>query len=95
MIPLDLLRDLRTLGVVLTPYPDGTIRYKAPHGVMTDALREAMRTHKEALHDLIECFEERAALMECDGGLPREDAAALSWQALSTLAPRTPERLWT
>jgi hypothetical protein len=58
MTALDLFKDLQTLGVVLTPAPDGTIRYKAPHGVMTDELCEAIRTHKEALRALIEGCEE-------------------------------------
>ena len=95
MTPLDFLRDLRSLGVVLAPYPDGTIRYRAPRGRMTDALREAVRTHKDALLDLIERYEEGAALMEFDGGLTREEAEALAWQALNTMAPVTEETVWT
>ena len=47
MTILTLLQQLHTLGVMLTPYPDGTVHYKAPKGVLTPALGEAMRQHKE------------------------------------------------
>jgi hypothetical protein len=82
MTPIDLLQNLRDLGILLTPYPDGSIRYKAPNGVMTAALSAAMRTHKQELLDLLETFEERAAILEYDGGLSREEAEALAWQEL-------------
>jgi hypothetical protein len=95
MTPLDVLQDLRNLGVALTPYPDGTIRYKARRGVLTDVLREAIRLHKEALHALIERYEERAALMEFLGGLTREDAEVQAWQELGMPVPMTEERTWT
>jgi hypothetical protein len=36
--------------VVLTPSPDGTLRYKAPKGVLTRARVDAMRQHKDELH---------------------------------------------
>jgi len=53
MTPLDLLEQLRSMGVVLALSPGGAIHYKAPRGVMTAGLSEAMRTHKAALLDLI------------------------------------------
>ena len=53
MTLLDLLEQLRSMGVVLALSPGGAIHYKAPRGVMTAGLSEAMRTHKAALLDLI------------------------------------------
>ena len=82
MTALDLLQQLRDLGVVLTPYPDGTLHYKAPKDVLTPALRDDLRQHKVALHDLVEAFEERAAIAEYCGGLARADAERLAWQCL-------------
>ena len=82
MTPIELLRTLQTCDVTLTPYPDGTLRYKAPKGTLTPALLDALREHKTALHDLVEAFEERAAIAEYCGGLSREDAEQLAWRCL-------------
>ena len=79
MTGLALFRQLHALGVVLTPYPDGTLRYKAPKGALTPALVDAMRQHKAALHALVEEWSERAAIAEYCGGLAREDAERLAW----------------
>jgi hypothetical protein len=49
MMTLALFQQLHTLGVVLTPSPDGTLRYKAPKGVLTPELLGALRQHKAAL----------------------------------------------
>src|SRR2546426_913081 len=62
MTALDVLHQLHALGVSMTPSPDGTVRYKAPKGVLTPALLEMMRQHKAELLDLVEAFEERARL---------------------------------
>ena len=80
----DLFVMLHTLGATLTPFPDGTLRYKAPKGVLTPALLEALRQHKAELLELVEDFEERAASMEYDGGLSRAAAEADAWQWLLT-----------
>jgi TubC N-terminal docking domain len=53
MTPLDLIERLRSIGVILALSSGGTIRYKAPQGVMTAELSEAMRIHKAALLDLV------------------------------------------
>jgi len=81
MTALALLQQLHESGVLLTPYPDGTLRYKAPKGALTPALVDAMRQHKAALHAWVEEWSERAAIMEYCGGLVREEAARLAWQA--------------
>ena len=80
--PLALLLDLHARGVILTPWPDGTVRCRAPTGVLTPALRAALRQHQQALLDLLEAFEERAAIAEYCGGLSREDAERLAWECL-------------
>lgn len=80
--PLALLLDLHERGFSLIPYPDGTIRCRAPKGVLTPALRRQLTQHKAALLDLVEEFEERAAIAEYCGGLSRADAGALAWHDL-------------
>jgi len=82
MTALALLQQLHERGVILTPYPDGTVRCRAPKGVLTPALHNALRQHKAALLDLLEDFEERAAIAEYCAGLSRADADALAWQCL-------------
>ena len=42
------------------------------------ALVDAMRQHKPELHALLEAFEERAAILEYDGRLPRDEAERLA-----------------
>jgi len=86
MTPANLLRALHSLGIVLTAYTDGTIRYKAPRGVLTDAMREAIRTHKEGLRDLVERDTARAARLESVGKLPCEGVEAPTWRAPATPA---------
>ena len=78
MTALALLQQLHEHGLALTPSPDGTVRCRAPKGVLTPALLDAMRQHKSELHALVEDWSERAAIMEYEGGLTREDA---EWQA--------------
>lgn len=82
--PRALLQQLHGRGVVLTPYPDGTVRYKAPKGILTPALVDAMRQHKAALHALVEEWSERAAIAEGCGGLSRPVAEALAWACMLT-----------
>ena len=79
MIALDLLQQLHELGAELSPYPDGTVRCRAPKGVLTPALVDAMRQHKPELHALVEEWSERAAIAEYCGGLSRADAERLAW----------------
>jgi TubC N-terminal docking domain len=77
-----LLQRLCALGVHLTPSPDGTLRYKAPKGVLTPTLLDAMRQHKAELHALVEEWSERAAMAEYCGGLSREEAERVGWIAV-------------
>jgi hypothetical protein len=82
MTALALLQQLRDLGIVLTPYPDRTLRYKAPEGTLTSELLDGMRRHKEELHGVVEAFEERASSAEYCGGLSRPEAEVLAWACL-------------
>ena len=82
MTALTLFQRLRASGVELTPYPDGTLGYKAKKGILTPQLLDAMRAHKPMLLDLVETFSERAAMLEFGAGLAREDAEWLAWQEL-------------
>jgi hypothetical protein len=72
-----LLATLHTLDVRLRPMVTD-VEIDAPAGVLTPALRETIRAHKQELLDLVEAFEQRAAIMEHEGGQSREDA---EWQA--------------
>ena len=85
MTALDVLQQLHALGVTLTPYPDGTVRCRAPKGVLSHTLRADMRQHKEALHALVEAWSERAAIAEYEAGLPR--AEALAWESILEKSP--------
>jgi hypothetical protein len=87
MTALALFHRLHACGVTLTPYPDGTLRYKAPKGILTPALLEAIRQHKQALHALVESWGERAAIAEYCGGLSRADAERLAWQEIGGEPP--------
>ena len=87
MTTLDLLQQLHELGAELTPYPDGTIRCRAPKDILTPALLDGMRQHKQELHALVEEWSERAAIAEYGGGLAREDAERLAWQCLLEEVP--------
>jgi TubC N-terminal docking domain len=84
MTALALLQQLHGRGVFLTPYLDGTLRHRAPKGVLTPALLDAMRQHKPGLHALVEGWSERAALMEYDGRLPRDEAERLAWVCIQS-----------
>jgi hypothetical protein len=84
MTTLVLLQQLRDLGTVLTPYPDGTLYYKARKGRLTPALLEGMRQQKTELHALAEAFEERAAILEYDSGLPCDEAERLAWACIQS-----------
>ena len=53
MTALDLLQQLHDLGVLLTPFPDGSVRSRAPKGVLTPAMVDAMHQHNPGLHALV------------------------------------------
>ena len=84
MSPPDLLHHLRGAGLVLTLTPDGGL-HVAPRSALTDDHRAAIRAGRDALVLALlaaereadtEAFEERAAIMQFDGGLSRAEAEA-------------------
>src|SRR5262245_48225055 len=82
----DLVQHLSARGVRMTPHSDGTLRCRAPKGVLTPALVDAMRQHKAELHALVEAWSERAAMAEYDGGLSRLKAEALAWRTVQDMS---------
>jgi hypothetical protein len=68
--PAALFQQLQSVGIRLTPYPDGTLRCRARKGVITAAVAAAIRQHKAELHALVEALHEREALVE-EGQSPR------------------------
>ncbi|PCI52972.1 MAG: hypothetical protein COB36_14020 [Alphaproteobacteria bacterium] len=58
---------------------DGDLHVHPSH-LITDAIRQTIKRHKDALVDFMETYEERAAIMEYDAGLPREEAQRLAYQ---------------
>lgn len=98
MTALELFTTLHASGVIITPTfnlgatDDAPLVYglhvNAPVGVLTETLRAALREQKAALLDLVEAFEERAAIAEYDGGLSRADAEGLAWCQVMALRPQ-------
>src|SRR5262245_33445517 len=91
MSPLDFLRDLAARGVSCTPRA-GKLVVDAPAGVLSDRDREMLARHKADLLAILTTtptpadlpadwhfrWDERAAVLEFDGGLPRERAEAVA-----------------
>jgi hypothetical protein len=84
MTALILLQQLHELGVLLTPLPDGAVRYRAPRGVLSPTMLDVIRQHKSELHALVDELSERAAIAEYCGGLSREAAEQLAWTCVLT-----------
>lgn len=88
----DLLkRELETRGMRLS-VDRGKLAVDFPKGVLDEATRRLIQDHKkgllEALHadDLREHFEERAAILEYDAGLPRPEAELEAARITATYA---------
>ena len=67
----DLLRELTETGVTLSFPASGKLRVHADRNSMKSEILVALKEHRD---DIIEMYEERAAIMEYDGGLSREEA---------------------
>ena len=49
-----------------------------PRALITDAIRQTITEQKNNLCDVLEAYEERAAIMEFGAGLSREEAETLA-----------------
>jgi hypothetical protein len=77
MTAVELLAECQARDIQVS-VQGASLAYDAPAGALTPEVIEAMRQHKAALLALLERWEERAAILEYDAGLPRDDA---EWQA--------------
>ena len=84
-----LLRELRDHGIELE-IVGHRLRYR-PKSAVTPELRERMAACQEGLLALIEQLEERAAIMEFDGGLSRAEAERQAGLFPEPSAVRDPE----
>lgn len=95
MSALTLLRDLLASGVELST--DGrTVRGRDPAGQIDAAAIEALRAEKAAVIAFLEAetyladrFEELAAILEYDEGLPRVEAEVRARRIVESLCRRT------
>jgi len=70
MTPFDIIQALAAAGVTLR-IVGNAIRYTAPRGAVTPELQAAL---VEVKPDILYAFNERAAIVEHDGGLDRAEA---------------------
>jgi hypothetical protein len=74
----DLLTECDFHGVRLTLTVDDRLEIEAPQDALTPELLMRLKTHKSELIACIERLEERAAIMEYDGGLSRSESELFS-----------------
>lgn len=74
----DLLAECDSHGIRLALADDGGLTIDAPQLALTPDLLDRLKAQKAALLESIERFEERAAIMEFDGGLSRGEAERLA-----------------
>lgn len=87
---IELYRRIRSLGIVLSIDRDGRLAFDAPSGAMTSELIEDIRTHRIELLGILESIGERAAIIENDGGMSREDADRMALEGLMAIARPSP-----
>lgn len=75
-----LLAQCRSRGISLSRIAGGKINIHDPRKLLTVDLREDLITYKAEVWEWLERFEERAAIMEFDGGLTRAQAEERAWQ---------------
>jgi hypothetical protein len=76
MSALGLLHQLHDLRITLVPAPDGTLHCRAPQGLLTPALVDAMRQHKAALLGLLAAPSPR--IPDTDG-IGNTDSTLMYW----------------
>jgi hypothetical protein len=88
---MSIVTELRNAGVRLTPGEGGGVRVTGNKAVL-DRWLPVIREHKHALlaylwaEVLLEHYQERAAIIEHDGGLPRAEAEANARASTGLLA---------
>lgn len=87
---LELYRRIQAMGIVLSIDRDGRIAYDAPSGAMTSKLVDSIRAHRIELLEILESIDERAAIIEHDGGMSREDADRMALEEVIANAMSSP-----
>lgn len=79
---LDLMRSCHSSGFQFARAENSRVQIDAPAGKLSDQLLAVLRTHKAEMLDILEWIDERAAIMEFDGGLSRSAAESQAWRFL-------------
>ncbi len=74
----EIMADLGRLGIRLKAEGE-RLRFH-PRSTVTPELLHRLRDHKADLLDAMERIEERAAILEFDAGLSRDDAERFAWR---------------
>lgn len=77
-----LFSDLRRQGVTFRLNGD-QVCWRAPAGTLGSTELDALRRNRDALRDILDAFEERAAIREYEGGQTRAAAEAGAWVDLT------------
>jgi hypothetical protein len=83
-----LLRQALTAGLSVTGDGKGGLHVVGPKRLTP--LVQQLHQYKTAVLAVWELWAERAAIMEFDGGLPREDAEGLAWACVLAALPPAP-----
>jgi hypothetical protein len=76
MKAVELLVKLKQAGVILSIRSDGKLAYLGPAESIGPDVIEEIKAVRDELLAVVELFEERAAILEFDGGLDRGEAEA-------------------
>lgn len=87
MTTTEFLQQLRDAGVTVYLADNGRLRLKGPKAALTNYLRSTLT---EYLPDIVYLFNERAAIMEYDGNMPRDKAETLAAMTSQPTPERTP-----
>lgn len=95
MTTSDVIGLCRSRGIALIP-DAARLKFRAPIGALDDQLRAELVAHKADIlvrlgiaadPDAEHCFQERAAIMEYEGGLTRDQAEAAALAAAQFIHP--------
>ena len=87
----DLLADCDAHGIRLALADGGGLEIDAPQDALTPDLLDRLKARKDDVLAIVESYEERAAVLEFDGGLERREAELMAWN--STLSQLGGSRL--